>query len=316
MLKKTKLIISLLIISMVLFSIYFMIFIIKPEESNETIIKNDENSIFNGYTPREIAQKIATAVDEGKIISEDMETHHSNTLYKYETQYQSAINIHLYKNEFFGISGAPISFYSNKVPGINISNNPSKGIDLVFGIWERFLNSLDYQLTDDNYNISINSQPNWSGRVYIRQTCNNNIPLSNTGVSANIIEEDSQINSMRIYDWSRIKIERSTNVTFDDSINIITSNTPNVTYNRSDLDFKGYSYFSEKVHYRFNLEIPLNSTKDKSKILMAYSATTYENGTTVYNKMEQWIGYNFYINVENGEFESNEYGLSKIIQDT
>jgi hypothetical protein len=315
MLKKFKFIISGSIIFIILFSLYFTIFLNEPEESNEIRINNDNNSIFNGYTPKEIAMKLALAAGEGAI-SLKYKEHHITTHYRYKTQYNGTIDIFLDEKELYNIANAPIILYSKINPGINISDNPSKGIDLIFGIWERFLDSLNYQLTESNYNISIDPYANWSGKVIIRQTCNDNIPLKNTGVVANIIEEDSRISTLSIRDWSSIKIEKNISISLDECENIIENETSEISINRSKLNFTGFIYFDENVYYDHNYEVPIEEVNNLSGFFRTSVSNPFkisENGTIseiVEIEYEQWVGYNFYVNVETNELTFSKYGIS------
>ena len=315
MFNKYKIIIASLTIVIILFSSFYIFLHTAPKKSDEVIIYNTENSVFNGYTAKDIAEKLAHASGEGAIISEYTETHHATTQYRYKTDYNGTIDIFLNRDHFFYIPGAPIELYSKINPGINITDNPSKAGDMVFGIWKRFLNSLYIQLNENDYNISVKSHGTSSWKVIIRQTCNGCIPLIGTGVVAHIIKESSKINTLSIYEWLSVIIEKPILTSFEKAEDIICNETPDISINRSKLNFTGYRYISENVYYYFNYEVPVDNETDTTAVLSVVSSyTTNENGTMIDNHTtEQWVGYTFYINVESGEFKFKEYGIYKII---
>ena len=314
MLIKYKIIIASLTIVIMLFSSFYIFMQTAPSKSDEIIIYNTENSVFNGYKAKDIAKELAHAAGEGSIISEYTETHHTTTQYRYKTTYNGTIDIFLNRDHFFYIPGAPIKLYSKINPGINISDNPLKAGDIVLGIWKRFLDSLNVQLYENDYDISVKSHGTWGWKVIIRQTCNDNIPLIGTGIVAHIIKESSKINSLSIYEWSNIKIERPILTSFENAIDIICNETPGIS-NRSMLNFTGYRYISENVHYYFKYEAPVDNETDTTAILSTVSSYTVDENGTVIDKYtyEQWIGYSLYVNVESGEFKFKEYGISKIL---
>ncbi len=314
MFNKYKIIIASLTIVIILISSFYIFLHTAPSKSDEIIIYNTENSVFNGYRAKDLAKELAYAAGEGSIISEYTETHHTTTQYRYKTTFNSTIDIFLDRDHFFDITNGPIKLYSKINPGINITDNSLKAEDIVLGTWKRFLNSLNVQLNENDYNINVKSHGTWGWKVIIRQTCNNNIPLENTGIATYIRKEYSGISWLDIYEWSKVKIEKPFLVSLDEAQDIICNETP-VISNRSMLNFTGYRYISENVHYYFKYEIPVDNWTVTTAVLYYGSGyTTDKNGTVIdEHTYEQWICYDLFVNVESGEFKFKEHGISKII---
>ncbi len=288
MLKKYRFIVFGLIIIFILFSLFSTIILNTPQKTEEPRIQAGENSIFNGYIPSELAENLAIAIEANPLISEEKENHGGVTWYKYHYQDDYAIEISLLENgSFWTPQSVPFNMYRSYNQGthyINISNNSSKATELVLNIWKRFLNNLDYQLNENDYNISMMSwsSESWAWKVFIRQVFGDNIPLMNTGVVAHIEKETSRINTLSIYEWSRKKIEKNTSISFEEAKDIVYNNNQVSSTNRLMVNFTGYLYSSGDVHYRFlYLQEGLN-----------------ENNPG-------WKVYRFYVNVETGKFQYN-----------
>jgi hypothetical protein len=174
------------------------------------------------------------------------------------------------------------------------------------------VNNLGFDLEDKSYNFSITPHTYGAKKVTIRQNCNNIIPLLNTGLRS-YLNDNSEIGSMRIYKWSDENIEKNISVTLEESIEIVCEEIPEVQINRSLLNFTGYSYFNEIVHYYFNYEtIDLNYSFKPRIVIESY--TFDKNGTKIRDESyEQWVRLDLYVNIENGEFTYRSHGIHKQI---
>ncbi|UCH89580.1 MAG: hypothetical protein JSV49_02730, partial [Thermoplasmata archaeon] len=237
------------------------------DDWDNVIIHHGEDSVYNGYTPSELAEKLASSLDATPLKSREQESHGGVTWYRYYYQ-NTSIAIRLIKEKFCTFLGAPIEIHGGKNPEINISNNPSKAIDSVLDIWKEFLNSLNYQLAENDYNINLESSiSNW--KVYIRQTCNDNLSLKNTGIKVNMEKETSRISSISLFEWSKIKIERNIPITMADAKDIIINELQEYPISRSELNYTGYIYFSDNVHYYFKYEVL--QTNETRNVLAGHS---------------------------------------------
>ncbi len=324
MFNKYKIIIAWFILFIILFSALYIYVLYQPQETeswDEVIIYNGENSVYTGYSQSELAEKLAAAAEVTPIISKEKDPHHGTVWYKYHYQNNTSITITIRDNSFWELDEQLIKWRSRRQPTVLILNDSSEAVKIVLNIWERFLNSLNCQLAENDYDLSVIpstdglSSDIWGWRIIIRQTCNNNIPLENTGIVTNIGKEYSGISWLNIYEWSKVKIEKPFLVSFENAQDIICNETPVISINRSMLNFTGYRYISENVHYYFNYEVPFDNETDTTAVLFIISSYTIDKNGTVIDEYtyEQWICYDLFVNVENGEFKFEEHCISKRI---
>ena len=310
-----KILLSGLIIVIIIFSLYSIFIIQTPSSKFDDIkINNGENSIFTGYTTSEIAEKIANAFDLGPLRSKNLETHGGITSwykYYYKNDASIYITVDISSKSLWPGIGSSIRMYGGKRSYDEITNNTSQSADFILSAWKQFLNGLNYQLNDDSYNFTYKPWRENGLDLKIRQICNNEIPLMNTGMDAYISQEDSQINNIEIDEWSRIKIERNISVSLTECKNIIQNGTPDISINKSKLNFTGFIYFDENVYYFHKYEIPIDEVDNISHIIhIGGSIIISENGTMIETEYEQWVGYNFYVNVETNELKFSKYGIN------
>jgi hypothetical protein len=311
MLKKYKGIIAGLIFFIMSFSAFYIFILNQSQETEdweEIIIFNGENSVYTGYTQSELADKLAEVMEVTPIVSKETETHHSETWYKYYYQKDTSIIIALDGNLFTETDNYLIRMESVNEPTTIFLNDSSEAVEIVFKIWERFLGTLNIQLEENDYNISVKSRSTRGWRVFLRQTYNDNFPLMNTGIVAEIEREYKGISSLNIFEWSNKKIEKPILISIEEAKDIICNEIPDISINRSMLNLSGYKYISENVYYNFNYEIPVDNGSDT--IMIVFSDSKNENGAEINDKNEQWVGYNFYVNVETNELTFSKYGIS------
>ena len=316
MLKKHNGIIAGLIFFLITFSAFYIFILDQPQKTKsweDVIISNGENSVYTGYTQSELADKLAESVEVTPLVSKETETHHSETWYRYYYQKDTSIIIALDGNSFTETDNYLIRMESVNEPKILILNDSSEAVEIIFKIWERFLGTLNIQLVENDYNISVESHGTQGWRVFIRQTCNNNFPLKNTGVVAEIENEYKGISWLNIFEWSNKKIEKTILISFEEAKDIICNDTPDISINKSMLNFYGYKYISEGVYYYFNYEIPVDNGTF-TEVVVVYSDAKNENGKGINDKFELWRGYNLYVNVENSKFQFDTYSIQKIIE--
>ena len=315
--KRNKIIISSLIILVILFSAWYLYPLDKSRKWEDVKIDNGEDSIFTGFTTSEIAENLATAFDFGPLKLKELETHCGTSQYKY--YYKNGVSISIFvdissKSLWSHTSfNSPIIIHGGKNSCDEITNDPSKTTEFILSAWKQFLDGFNYQLNDEDYNITYKSWRESGLNVKIRQVCNNEIPLMNTGMDIHISQDDSQINTIKIDEWSRVKIERNISISLDDSKNIIENEIQETSINRSKLNFTGFIYFDENVYYYHNYEVPIEEVNNLSGFIQISSSNiiNIKNGTIIEKvKYEEWVGYKFYVNVETNELTFSKYGIS------
>lgn len=317
--KKFKIFLSGLIILMIILSLYFTS-IISPPSSNkdDVVINNGNDSIFTGFTTSEIAGKLSAALDLGPLKSKELETHGGITSwykYYYKNGASIIITVDISSKSLWPGLTSPIIMHGGKNSYDEITNDTSKIMDFILTAWKQFLKDLNYELKDEDYDINYEPWSDSGIKVKIRQVCNNEIPLLNTGMNVHISQEESQINTIKINEWSRVKIERNISISLDECKNIIENETSEVSINRSKLNFTGFIYFNENVYYYHNYEVPIEEVNNLSGFIRINSSNliNIENDTIiekVENEYEEWVGYKFYVNVETNELTFSKYGIN------
>jgi hypothetical protein len=288
----------------------------EQEEWEEITIDSDENSIYNGYKPSEIAENMAMALDVTPMISREQEKQCGGcTMYTFRYQNNTSIRITTIttSQKLWSPAGAPITISSDKETDFNVSSEPEKAAELFVRFWQKFVNNLGFDLEDKSYNFSITPHTYGAKKVTIRQNCNNIIPLLNTGLRS-YLNDNSELGYISIYKWSNETIEKNVAVSLEESIEIVSEEIPEVQINRSLLNFTGYSYFNETVHYYFNYEtIDMNYSFNTPRVRVESSLIDM-NGTKIRDESyEQWVRLDLYVNIENGEFIYNHHGIHKLI---
>jgi hypothetical protein len=288
--RRFRVIISGIIILIISISGYYILFLYPDQETEdwkEITIYNNENSVYNGYTQSELAEYLALVLNVTPLKSKEMEPHHGTTWYRFYYQNNTRVVITLNNGRFWDPDGRPFQVYTKTSVGINITDDPSKPGEMIFNIWKRFLGYLNYQLMENDYNLTTESHSKSSWKVNLRQICNNNISLMNTGIVGKIGKENSRINSLWIEDWSIIKIQKPISITFENAKNIICNETLNFTIEKKLLNFSGYMFISDHVYYYFKYDHFLD----------------YE--------VNNYTLYKFYIDVENGVLEYDKAHITK-----
>jgi hypothetical protein len=286
-LKKNKIISSIIIIILLISISSYYFLIIYPNQKTDdweeiTIYNNNENSVYNGNTQSELAEYLAEVLNVTPLISKEMEPHHGTTWYRFYYKNNTTVIIVLNDGRFWNPMGRPFEVRSKKELGINITEDPLRAGEIIFDIWKNYLGYLNYQLEENDYNLSIESHGPSSWKVIIRQICNNNISLKNTGMVGIIGKENSRIRDLWINDWSIIKIQKPISISFENAKNLICNETLNFTIDRKLLNFSGYFYRSGSVYY------------------------TFEYKELIDNDEYNYLQYDFYLDAVNGELEYNQ----------
>jgi hypothetical protein len=284
------------------------------EELEEFVIDHGENSIYTGYYPFEIAESLAIAINVTPIISKEQETHGGVAQFTYNYQSDTKIQIITDRTSksLWKVKGSYIDIFSKK----NITIGKLNASEIAFKFCERFFNDLGYKFIVNDYTINI-SKYDWGCKIRIRQICNDNLILTNTGLSMDL-KSDYTLESINFYEWSKEKINKNISISLTESTNIIYKEIQDVQINKSMLNFTGYSYFSDNVFYHFVYKVKdTNVTHRIIGIVTPLDDTGYrienitaENLTLMFDK---WIGFNIYINIENGELIYKKYGITKDI---
>lgn len=277
----------------------------------EIIIDEGDNSIFTGHKPSEIAENMALALNVTPL-DHKIQKDQACCITEYRFHYQKNTTIIIFIEEksrsLWSIFRSPINIYCNLDLGTNISADPVGMSEKVENLWKTFLKGFDININDDDLNISFRALNENRWKMYIRQTCNDIHPLKNTG-SILTIDDNKIIDNVDIYKWSKVKIIRDFVIDDDRARDIIDNEIPELNINKTQLNFTGYSYFSDNVYFYFRYYYEFdNDSIYKPGILIFY---TDKNGTLVEIQTTNRT-FSFYIRVDNGEFVCNDNGIRKL----
>jgi hypothetical protein len=312
---KRRIVIAIILFTLVTLSIYYFQIlqnISDHEEWKEVSIDNGENSIFTDSGPSEIAENLAFSFNITPLISK-MQEDQGCYITKYKFKYQNNTSINFFVNtktkSLWSIFDSPITIYSDIDLGINISADQESMLEEITFIWKRFLNGFNIELMNYEYNITVKSLNNNDWEIYLRQTCNKNNPLLNTGFIITI-SENSVISTMNIFEWSKKEVEREFVINIDEAKDIIYRVVSKLDINKTKLNFSGFIYLNDNVYFKFEYEYKIDN---ESKYVPVIRIMSYDENGTVIEKTIKKNTFHFYVNVENGEFKCNDYGILKLL---
>lgn len=273
----------------------------------EPVLSENENSIFEGYRPSEIANKVGEVVFEKRYIKRDVESHADLKWFKYSFGGGSGIEI-VTRAERYIWSPDSYSFtvYGKNSKIIDFTQGLPNITELIIDTWDKILGKFGYRLDDYHYAVEVQD---WgligseSWKAEINQKFNDTEILLDTGMVMVISKKDYYMSNINIKRWTKTDLNGLAVYSRASGDMFFSSYIKNIS-DINETSYGGLFYSHNNSIYHLYRVTHWQETNNK------FTLTTPDNVTHFINVQEEWVTHNIYINIKDGDLFIIKHGKS------